>query len=522
MSSFFEYELCHLKSLLIIIMLVLSAHTVFTQDSLYLYKSGKIIYRIEKYQLDSFTTHPIGYYEKYRNSKILEFIRSNSQCTTFAKMIEIAGFQNKLDSRTIWIPINDALKDIDLTDTLTVKRIVYTSMIKGFLYYKSFQGTTTIQTLNNKKIKFFHEGTTCMADGNELLETDIECMNSLINISKGYNKGTDNIGEYLMSPNVCSEMATFVKNHVSMKDSLYQNDINLPSSLFCEDSITTALVPDTKSWTETYNFLYPCCVVPNDDENKTKQSDYVKSLILQDCFIRGNLLLPPEDTLTATSGNLITNLQVLLDTQKQTELSNGVSYSISDAPFFKKNKTKENVIVEAEDSSLGRSNLNSTVSISSYNAGNYDISANKYLKVEPSTVSLSNFSNVTFPIVGTFTQKYNIYCSILPGSVIDTANHKPTKLRFYISYQDSTGALVNAYVNSSNNFITSSGVGATFVTTPNLQNKMFVTQIDLPFCNLSRNNPTLYLKIEDVVKITEISNYDRTFYIDSIILEPVE
>jgi len=53
---------------------------------------------------------------------------------------------------------------------------------------------------------------------------------------------------------------------------------------------------------------------------------------------------------------------------------------------------------------------------------------------------------------------------------------------------------------------------------------MFVTQIQFPFCNLYTDKSTnaditIKLKVENAVKITETTKFNRTMRIDYVILE---
>jgi hypothetical protein len=159
----------------------------------------------------------------------------------------------------------------------------------------------------------------------------------------------------------------------------------------------------------------------------------------------------------------------------------------------------------------------------------YNISKNQYLVCEPTTVSKTTQNSVTFPIPNTLSGKYNIYCVLVPSSIVTSTDFRQNKVRFSLSYLNNAGVQVtNAAITATNGISTVNGaIGAIFTTDAFAITKMFVTQFSFPYCNLfttksAISDITVKLKVENATVITETVNYDRTLRIDYIILEPVQ
>lgn len=90
------------------------------------------------------------------------------------------------------------------------------------------------------------------------------------------------------------------------------------------------------------------------------------------------------------------------------------------------------------------------------------------------------------------------------------------------------GVQVNdAVVTSTNLLSTKPGaIGAVFTSAADTISKMFVTQIELPYCNIytpksSVSDITFKVKVENAALITETVKFDRNLRLDYVVLEPV-
>lgn len=137
-------------------------------------------------------------------------------------------------------------------------------------------------------------------------------------------------------------------------------------------------------------------------------------------------------------------------------------------------------------------------------------------------------SSVTFPIPNTLSGKYNVYCVLVPGTIVEGAAPKANKVKFYLSYLNNSGTQINdAPIDAANKISTPGRVAAIFTSEDATISKMFVTQVEFPYCNiLEENDPssmiTIKLKVENATRITETVRFNRSLRIDYILLEPAQ
>jgi len=102
------------------------------------------------------------------------------------------------------------------------------------------------------------------------------------------------------------------------------------------------------------------------------------------------------------------------------------------------------------------------------------------------------------------------------------------KVKYNFSYINSAGTFVkDAPITSKNAIAAQGGTAAVFTTDSLAITKMYVTEINFPFCNLYTSKSltsdiNVKLKVESAVLIGEKALFDRDMRIDYIILEPVE
>ena len=164
----------------------------------------------------------------------------------------------------------------------------------------------------------------------------------------------------------------------------------------------------------------------------------------------------------------------------------------------------------------------------------FNISKGYYVRLDPTTSSSISKLFVMFPIPNTLSAKYDIYCVFVPTSIVDPTDVRPNKVKFYLSYVNSSGVQVtNATVDINHTVQLPSKVSAVFTTTPTSQPEemLVVSGFQFPYANLVKRPdyissllPTVSLRVENAsgVSSTELAAFNRTLRIDCIILKPVQ
>lgn len=497
---------------------------------------------------DEWDSHYYATAANKSDSTLFNYIQSRNELTTFAQMLEITGYDtllNKTQTFTVWAPKNSSLVDVDLTDTLAVRKIVE-NHITRFLETTSGLKDKTILTMNSKLLSFAKQGGVKTFGGKLIEESDIATLNGIVHIMADYapykknlwefineTEGLDSLRTYLLSLDslVFDEKASF-KDEVLVDSIMKKTNIVLDNlaDLDNEDSIYTAILPDNAAWSEAYARIYPFFrALPVDGGAKTQRNN-TKLALVQDLFFRGKLNVPVSvDTLTSTYGNKFANPNRLFNNAQPTDMSNGTSYitsqlnSTATESWFKERR------IEAEWTVYDRITSNYAASTVTSLGTNYNISNKYYITLTPTTSSGISKLYVKFPIPNTLAAKYNVYCVFVPTAIADTADKRPYKVKFYFSYNDANGTLVaDKGVTLTNTLAASTAQVGTFTTNPSTMTKMLVLKdFQLPFSNLMYSEKTpinVALKVENSANPsgTDLVNFNRTVRIDCIILEPVQ
>jgi len=508
------------------------------QDSLFFYKSGDIIYKEAGSMIDSVAFVAPDYYEINRSNIVFDDLKSNSELTRFAQMIQIAGYVKKLDNTTIWAPINSALSQINLSDTALVRQIVTNHIAKSKISTAQIGDSQKIIMLNNKRLFFTKSLNNYFFDGNAVLTSNIYSFNSIIHIINGYAPFKPNIWDYITQGTGHDLMKAYVNAHTNKTfDSPTGNTIldQLPFANN-EDSLYSAIIPSDEAWTDAYTKLYPYCVVP-DDSLSNSHDEATKFAIIHNNFFKGKLNAVTTDSVfTATSGYKLKSPATILAGAQTNELTNGNCFNVNQLKMYNPEYRNNEIRIEAENTGYGLKTQYYSSTITTYTDGVFNISDKKYLKLTPS--SSLNTAYVEFPIPNTLATKYNVYCVFVPGTAVNPNDHKPYKVRFSLSYLDNKNAtgtaiptgyqVTRATVDANNNIQAPSVASNIFITDGATVQKMLVVKnLQLPFCNLYMSNisPIKFsLFVENAVGSTasELVNYSKTPRIDCIILEPVQ
>lgn len=485
------------------------------------------------------------------------YIESQADLSIFAQMLKISGYDSilaKPQTYTVWAPVNSVLSQVDLTDTLAVKNLVI-NHITRFSHPTSNLNNKTIYMLDKKFISFGRANSGFTFGGKELIQdkSNIAVANGILHVINGYVPYMENIWEYITKAQDMDSLRNFllseseylfdVKASVEIGtneygQAVYDSVITFSNSildkighLHIEDSVYSTLLPNNKAWTDAYNKVKSNYKTLPADGGAAKQRYYSQLALVKNLVFRKVVSQPEsEDSLVSTTGNIFKTPGYLFTGAMPVNLSNGMAY-VTDSLRYKAAETwQQPIILEAENSSYGRKYdfANLFVRSSLGSAFDKQVSDDKYLLVEPTTVSNTTMSAVTFPIPNTLSGKYRIYCVMVPTNIIADAVPKANKLKFFFSYLTANGtAVVDAPVDATNKLLAPGKVGGIFTSEADKISKMFVTQFEFPYCNiLEAGDPsskiTIKLKVENAVKINETVKFSRIMRIDYIILEPVQ
>ena len=493
---------------------------------------------------------------KKSNLNIYQYLQSRQEVSTFTKMLKQLGYDSILTKNqtfTVWAPTNDALKDVNLSDTLLVRRIVTNHIMR---YSNSTLGISKksrlVLMMDNKYLLFSASNNVYTFGGKNIKEPDIATQNGIIHIVSEYAPYLKNIWEFISETPGLDSIRNYINSQTIKKldnsksfkngvfvDSVFMNTnyiFDYLAALQKEDSIYTAILPDNSAWAIAYNAAMPYFNTQTKDGGIASQISSVKGLIVNNLFFKGAKTLPlAQDSIVSTSGNYFLHADRLFAGSQANLMSNGYSYVTSQMKNDPSESWLKPVGIEAEDFLYyggTTSNYNSGYN-SSLGTG-YNISGKRYLTLtDASTSSLSTLF-ATFPLPGNLSTKYNIYCVFVPSTIIDTADVRPYKVKFSISYTNNLGALVKDAVVDANNSINTK-VQATFTTDPTKVQKMLVLKdFALPYRWVYPQSSTtttadilksitLSLKVTNATSkaITETAKYNRNLKIDCIILEPI-
>ena len=488
---------------------------------------------------------------------LYQYMKTQPELTIFSQMVKIADYDSilsKPQTYTVWAPVDTTLQSINLTDTAYVTEIVK-NHISRFSYPTSGISTKIIYMLDKKFISFGQSSSGYSFGGKTLLanKSNFAASNGILHMIVGYVPYLTNIWEFIGSaPGLDSLRAYLYSQSLYQFDpkasveigtnshgqSVYDSVITFSNPvlekigyLHVEDSTYTALLPNNTAWIKAYNQIksnYKMLGAGGPAQQRLNtQWAIVKNLIFR------GLVAPPysSDSLMSSTGSIFHQPAYLFDQAKKNVLSNGLVWVTDSIRFKAAESYQQKIQIEAENSSYGRSFLYANLYVRSSLGTAFSslVSANKYLVVEPTTVSNTTQNYATFPIPNTLSGKYKVYCVFAPSCIVNPTDARQYKVKFYFSYLDASGKqITDATINASNVIVPTVGtISAIFTSNVSQMTKMYVTQITFPYCNLYDANSTLAsittkLRVENAVKITETVKYDRTMRIDYLVLEPVQ
>lgn len=491
------------------------------------------------------------------NQSITAYIASQPELSEFSKMLKISGYDSLLSkpqTYTVWAPVNAALTGINFQDTALVKNIV-SNHVTRFSYPTSNLSSKVLYMQARKFITFSRSEGGFTFGGFNLVASgsNIALSNGIVHQLNGFVPYMDNLWEYILKAPELDSLRRFLdsqseylfdsKNSVEIGtnefgQAVYDSIITFNNPILdqigrmhLEDSVYTAILPTNKAWTDAYNKVKSNYKTLLADGGPAKQRYYSQRALVSNLIFRTAFSNPEAmDSIVSTTGSVFNSPGYLFTNSTTVNLSNGIAYRTDSLRYKAAESWQQPIKLEAENSTYGRSynfaNLFVRSSLGSAFAG--QVSDSKYLLVEPTTVSNSTMSTVTFPIPNTLSGKYNIYCVTVPTTIVEGQAPKAYRMKFYLTYLNNNGnPVTDAPVDANNKLLTPGRIGAIFNSTAGAVSKLFVTQYEFPYCNiLEEGDPsskiTVKLRVENAARITETVQYNRSLRIDYIILEPVQ
>ncbi|MDP4277144.1 MAG: fasciclin domain-containing protein [Bacteroidota bacterium] len=453
------------------------------------------------------------------DESLSEYIQSQSTMSTFYKMMTISGYDSVLNSPetyTVWVPTNEALAQVDLTDTSRVRELVQ-NHISRFNHPTSGVSSQKLYMLSKKFIYFTKSNDAYYFGSSSLTGKNISTKNGIIHTISGYESYEPSIWEAIGRINNIDSLASYFNSLIlTDQDNVTTNYVlKLWGAIDNEDSTYTVLFPTNKAWSKAFDLIksyYNCREV---DGGATLQTKLTRYAIAKQTVFRGKIDPFAVDSMTSTFGKVFHNPSNLFLGATRMTASNGVIYLADSLRAAPKELWHDEIMVEAENSLYGRSSLNSNVYTRNSEGTGFVASDDRYIKVDPTASSDISKVSVTFPIPNTLSAKYNIYCVFIPECIEVASSNKPYVANFYLDYYDANGNLVKA-----------KSIAKGLTTNANKITKLYVGQFQFPFCNIwdgtSTSNIVVKLKVENSVKVSETTTKSRTMRIDCIILEPVD
>lgn len=485
-------------------------------------------------------------------NNLWEVIRTNPNLSTFAAVLKKTGYDKILSVSqmfTVWAPENNALNQLDTTNTRLVAEFVE-NHIARFSYTASGSVNEKITLLNKKTTVFKSQGQDYYFGDILIKQKNIVTGNGILHIIGSRLPFFSNIWEYLAKDSRLDSVKNYLYlfnkiifdeeksipgdvNELGQTvylDSVLTNANKMFSKLGqinAEDSSYTAIFPTNEAWVNAYNKIKPYYRYYYTAATKitadTLQRNNTAFAIVRDLVFSNTRQRSPQDSLISTGKKVFKNPQYLFEGAEKVPASNGSIYVTNDLKYRHWESWNEEIKVEAERTT-GRVNTWSNLYDRNY-AGNFafDVSNRRYIEVVPTTASVN--PQVTFDIPNTLSGKlnadstiaygaaYNIYCVMLPNSM-KTSSPKPNKLTFTLFYFSDAGRVVN---------VTFDNKKAGYVTLKNDKTKILVAKkVTFPYCEKDVNPVNVKLRVNSNVLSSETVNYTRDMFIDCIIFEPVQ
>lgn len=447
-----------------------------------------------------------------------EYIKGQSDMSKFYQMLEISGYDtilNEPQTFTVWVPTNDALKDVDISDKNSVTELV-SNHIARFSFPASGTKFNRIYMMSKKLVNLTNVDGQFFFGKNLLTLSNIKTKNGIIHKISTFQKYAPNIWEALDRLQSIDSLRVYLNSLTEVDDYGNVSNIYLDElgDVDLEDSIYTVIYPSNKAWKNAVARCGSYFVTRDIDGGQKIQDYYSKISVIANTVFRGLVDPFTSDSLISTNRTIFYNPGRLFTGATPIEASNGMIYLTDSIRFSNAELCNDTIKVEAEWSSYGKTKTNANFYERSTEGTAFKASNNFYTTIDPTSNSDLSKVSATFPIPTTRSTKYNIYCVFIPEVIADKNSQKPYVVNFYLDYIDDAGKVVK-----------NKKIASNIATEPDKITKVFVgTTTNKFFDYYDGTNASIdvKLKVENAVKATETKTKSRTMRIDCIIFEPVE
>lgn len=483
---------------------------------------------------------------------VSEQIKNDPELSVFAKMIEVAGYGELLNSSqtfTVWAPVNAALEDIDLTDKDAVTR----TLVNHIARFNISTATPTDEGVKmlNGKLMYFSDGGASFG-GVDIITPDIHTANGLLHKLGSPIPYAYNFREYIDTHAETSELAGFLARFDEMllpsqipgAEGVTGSDGEMVSfnrlleypvyglgNIASEDSVFSMVIPDNMAWNKAYNEILPYFHTYDKDPAVADsiQRQQTALAIVSDLIFRTGLGNPAEaDSVISTSGSVISNPGAFFGGMQQIAASNGRLFLASSLNYDMTETFNKKIHIEAEEQSGRTPAAGTTVytrNVATDNEFADAISGQRYIEVFP--VSSSRQPGVTFAVPDILAGEYDIYATFVPACVSDATNvSDSTRVQFAVSYMDDNGRTQNKTFNDAD-FLTSGTKMTTIKVTEGFRFPVANYYDRVWFMN-PKNDPNDRVTTTSIYISTNVSNTEfnqnvlsRRFRIDRLLFVPV-
>lgn len=522
---------------------------------------------------DSWNEHYQEVPEMNSTETLWDVITSRSELSEFAKLLQRTGYDELLKQNrfyTVWAPKNGFTFNADeLTDSLLQVEFIE-NHIADYRYIASgLLDENQVKMINGKYTYFVGTTGNYTFKGNKLEANamNIPAKNGVLHVIDGYANFTANIWEQLAKVDSLSEINAFLKSfnkdyfdeansvqgpiingQITYLDSVVtlQNEwFSKIGYLAKEDSSYYMIAPTNKAWREMYEkaltyFVYPSTKATGDSlQRLNAASAMCRHLVFSRAFNKMKLDEDPQAQDSLISNYIYGFSGVKFkDTEESKELSNlfanlvekdvlsnGTLY-VTDSYNFDPIKCWHDTIRIEGESSMN-------IEVGSCNSEYRSIprdSVNLYKKFSRGsygefvpTASTAN-PKITITIPKVLSAPYLVKCVFVPANILDkTVTTMPNKFTVKMTYLDEnekkkTVAMGTKLVNFEGGYEKLDTV--TFIP----EDKSGKDYFHFPVNEYSlTENETTTAQLEIVSALTSREkDFDRTFRIDCIILEPID
>lgn len=476
---------------------------------------------------------------------LYELIKENSALSKFARLVEISGYDSLLvatQTFTVWAPSDEALAAVDETDAEQV-RLLVSNHIARFNHSTAEPDSKVIRMINGKVYYYSHQEGLAFG-GSNLIAKDQLAKNGILHTIDKQIVYAHNILEYLTTQSNTTKISSFISKYLeeiqeeqgydtitTRYNPLLEDKLYGLGNIAAEDSVFTMIVPTDAAWDAAYRRISPYFNVYNADAVLADSIRKVQTslAIINDLIYRESIDNPAEyNTLTSTSGSVITDVNSLFEGTDRVNASNGFIYLADEIRYDNIETWNKPIVVECEEQEGRVTGSYTSIYTRTVGADSpiEDISGDRYIEVQPTNTSAQ--PAVVFSIPNVLSGKYNIYADFIPA-VIDGESlaNDSTKLSFRITYLNESGKLQDTRVLSSDEYVTSGTRKARI---------KIADEFEFPVSNyydrlwlIDTENSSDWQEVTTKIRITtnvtskQVSDniFTRRFRVDRIVFEPV-